>query len=604
MKRIKVLLATMCLMYGVIQAQEPLTLTFSGQIGDGYFQQMDRIGIKNVTRDWVEILNYPDTILTINNPVGVTDGEAEVIFKVAPNPFYGETYINFTVNEKMSVVITAYRLNGEICSQYESDLCPGNYSYKVSFSNPQLCILTVQIGEVRHAVKVVNTGYGSDDCVTMVGSRQETKEISSRGDVVHPFQYGDVMEYVGYATINGSIVSSEHKTQSQFFDEDIILHFSPYVPTVQTDYVDNILQTSATCGGEVVSDGWAFVASRGVCWNTEPNPTVANPHTSDQSGLGHFTSSITELLPNTVYYVRAYATNSAGTAYGNEVSFTTEPESLWPNGTLPGLFSIDEIRSVQFSQGNLQYKASTNTWRFANTQYEIIGEENVNISSTYDGYIDLFGWGTSGYNHGAVCYQPWSVGNNPHNYYAYGNQLYDLDNQNGWADWGYNPIINGGNQENYWHTLSLNEWSYILYSRETPSGIRFAKVYINELSMNGLIILPDDWDESLFWLTHTNQPNAPFTSNPISIEQLNYLESYGVVFLSTTERRGWDIYQPTYNSGTSIVYWTSTHGNDQDACTLLINQQYVLYMDPWWNKVSRWVGLPVRLARTTILDKQ
>lgn len=586
MKKTGLLFLLMCMMSIFIQAQESLTLTFTGQIGDGYYQQMNRIGIKNVTRDWVEILNYPDTILTINNPVGIVDDEDKDFFKVTPNPFYGETYINLIIQEKTPVVIKAYRLTGEMCSRFESELCPGNYYFKVSFSNPQLCILTIQMGEIRHAVKTINTGYGSDDCITLVGSSQETKEISSRGDVVRPFQYGDVMEYVGYATINGSTVSSEHKTQSQFFDEDIILHFLPYVPTVLTDYVENILQTTATCGGEVVSDGWAFVTSRGVCWSTEPNPTVADSHTNDQNGLGHFTSSITGLSPNTVYYVRAYAINSAGTAYGNEYSFRTEAESIWPNGTLPGLFSVDEVSKVQFSQGNLQYRATTNTWRFADTQYEVIDEEqNANPTSTYDSYIDWFGWGTSGYNHGAICYQPWSTDPDNNKYRAYGNPQCNLYDQTGKADWGYNSIVNGGNQENYWRTLSKEEWEYLLFQRATPSNIRFAGVYISAIGVYGLLLLPDDWSEYSFYLAYPNE--VELFANDISMEQFEYLESLGAVFLRAAY-------------GANGKYWTSSKEYPESAYYVCLNcgNDILLAKGRRYRYYTH-----VSLARTTVLNK-
>lgn len=107
-----------------------------------------------------------------------------------------------------------------------------------------------------------------------------------------------------------------------------------------------------------------------------------------------------------------------------------------PQGSLNGLFSVGASKKVFFSQGNLQYQASTNTFRFAPLQTESIGEDNSNISSTYSGWIDLFGWGTSGYNHGATSYQPWSSSTNNSYYYAYGNSCYNLYDQNGKADWG------------------------------------------------------------------------------------------------------------------------------------------------------------------------
>ena len=95
------------------------------------------------------------------------------------------------------------------------------------------------------------------------------------------------------------------------------------LPTVTTGAVDNVTETTATCGGNVTAVGYSAVTARGVCWDTESNPTVDGSHTSNGTGTGSFTSSITGQTANTTYYVRAYATNSVGTAYGEEVSFTT-----------------------------------------------------------------------------------------------------------------------------------------------------------------------------------------------------------------------------------------------------------------------------------------
>ncbi len=94
-------------------------------------------------------------------------------------------------------------------------------------------------------------------------------------------------------------------------------------PTVITVIATNISLTSATSGGNLFSDGGSTITAKGICWNTSSNPTIADSHTSDGSGVGNFVSSLTGLNQNALYYVRAYATNSIGTAYGNEVSFTT-----------------------------------------------------------------------------------------------------------------------------------------------------------------------------------------------------------------------------------------------------------------------------------------
>ena len=92
-------------------------------------------------------------------------------------------------------------------------------------------------------------------------------------------------------------------------------------PTVTTAATSSITANSASVGGNVTSDGGASIAARGVCWSTSENPTIADSHTSDGTVIGSFTSSITGLSPGTTYHVRAYATNSAGSGYGNDISF-------------------------------------------------------------------------------------------------------------------------------------------------------------------------------------------------------------------------------------------------------------------------------------------
>ena len=95
------------------------------------------------------------------------------------------------------------------------------------------------------------------------------------------------------------------------------------LPTVTTTAISEITQITAMGGGEVTEDGNAEVTARGICWSIIENPTIEDDHTADGAGTGSFTSSMTGLTASTTYYVRAYATNSEGTAYGEQVSFTT-----------------------------------------------------------------------------------------------------------------------------------------------------------------------------------------------------------------------------------------------------------------------------------------
>ncbi|OFY40990.1 MAG: hypothetical protein A2X18_02800 [Bacteroidetes bacterium GWF2_40_14] len=95
------------------------------------------------------------------------------------------------------------------------------------------------------------------------------------------------------------------------------------LPTLTTATLTNITSTTASGGGSITNDGGAAISARGVCWSTNQNPTINDNITTDGAGIGSFISSITGLTPGTTYYVRAYATNSVGTAYGDQVISTT-----------------------------------------------------------------------------------------------------------------------------------------------------------------------------------------------------------------------------------------------------------------------------------------
>jgi hypothetical protein len=117
----------------------------------------------------------------------------------------------------------------------------------------------------------------------------------------------------------------------------------PNLPFVETSNVQNITQTSSASGGVVYSDGGSAVIARGVCWSTLPNPTTANSHTTDGAGVGSFSSSVTGLAQNQTYYLRAYASNSNGTAYGNQFSFyTTSFYSVGDTGPAGGIVFYDK----------------------------------------------------------------------------------------------------------------------------------------------------------------------------------------------------------------------------------------------------------------------
>jgi hypothetical protein len=141
----------------------------------------------------------------------------------------------------------------------------------------------------------------------------------------------------------------------------------PTPPIITTAAISSITHIAATSGGNVTSDGGATVAARGVCWSTATGPTTTlSTKTTDGTGTGTFTSSITGLTASTVYYIKAYATNSAGTAYGNELTFTT---SVAPS-TIPGAPTIG-IATKGNAQAVLTFSAPVSNGGSAITGYTV-----------------------------------------------------------------------------------------------------------------------------------------------------------------------------------------------------------------------------------------
>ncbi|MBR3490932.1 MAG: hypothetical protein IKH44_01345 [Bacteroidales bacterium] len=280
------------------------------------------------------------------------------------------------------------------------------------------------------------------------------------------------------------------------------------------------------------------------------------------------------------------------------VRFSTQ--SNFPTGTINGKFTINEDGGkIYFSQGNLQYQASTNIWKFAESQYDYIGDANSNISSSYDGWIDLFGWGTSGYHDTNdpynVNYQPWSSSDslldNEYNSYGYGpsSNMPDMNLTGTSAnyDWGVNnPISNGGNTANQWRTLTQPEWSYILNTRNTTSGIRFAKAQVNDV--NGVILLPDDWTTDTYNLNNTNNIGASYISNVLNASQWVMIENAGGVFLPAAGGR---FGTTVADVGSAGFYWLSS--SNSSCCAYYV---YIYNFGIYLVDYRRYLGRSVRLV--------
>lgn len=415
--------------------------------------------------------------------------------------------------------------------------------------------------------------YGSDDYeVTLNGNSFFVEVTGLQPSTLYYYKY--IVDY-------GSVTDwySDIYTFTTASDE---IHL-PVLATVQVTGVGTM---AASCLCQVVDDGGAEVTERGACWDTRPHPDNTSHVFANGGGLGEYTVDMTGLEPNTIYYVRAYAKNSKGIGYGEELSFTTQEVLEAPLGCLNGLFTVSEERQVWFSQGNLQYHPLLSEWGFAEYQPLYIGDGNTQIGPDYDGWIDLFGWGTSGFDHGAVCYQPWSTSPDVEKYHAYGSWEYNLNDQTGQADWGYGIEVEEGQEAHPFRTLSSDEWEYLFHERSTASGIRFARAQVG--GVNGFLLLPDHWSSSMYYLNNVNQEEASYGSNTMTLATFEDLESNGAVFLPAAGRRTDD---EVWDVGSYGWYWSSSAYGERKALSLYFKEDYL-----GTQSANRSTGCAVRLV--------
>ncbi len=236
-----------------------------------------------------------------------------------------------------------------------------------------------------------------------------------------------------------------------------------------------------------------------------------------------------------------------------------------------GVFSVSSTKQVTFSKGNLQYHPANDEWRFAENQTDYIGDANSNCSSTYNGWLDLFGWSTGSTNFGVSTST-------------------DYDDYSGsFVDWGTNKI--GNDAPNTWRTLSYDEWVYVVFNRPSASSLN-GVAQVN--GVNGLILLPDNWScpagvtfKSGFHSSNGVEYYAAYQT--FTADQWSKLEAAGAVFLPTAG----------YRFGSSVgyvrsygYYWSATEYNSYVAYSLGLGSDEALMLS-----LNRGYGPSVRLVK-------
>lgn len=246
-----------------------------------------------------------------------------------------------------------------------------------------------------------------------------------------------------------------------------------------------------------------------------------------------------------------------------------------PTNALAEVFSLGASTQVYFSTGNLQYRGSSPAWQFAPAQYIVLGDDNRNIAEGYTGWIDLFGWGTTGQSE---CPKPWYTYSNTSEYVINNNLNNSMDASH---DWGANTI--SGTRG--WRTPSRSEWEYLINGRPDAANKKAAAVVYD---VRGLLLLPD------YWILPANCTFTTSDTNRYNSAQWTQMQRHGALFLPATGYRDVVTIHSVNEQG---WYWSSERSNNTQSYALKVLDTPPSMVIVENVEVSRAFGCSVRLVK-------
>ena len=244
-------LFTLTIILPIAIVAQSVTLKFTGVYSSNQYVQLNRVVIKNLTKGWQETIYWPDTTLVLQNGTGIEEMHEVNGFYLTqnvPNPFEGTTEATLVNEIGGETTLSIYDLNGHLIVKQEFHLPTGTHRFMIHLATANAYLLNASANGLKTSIKMVCDGGGVANKIDYIGGTAiaRTKALSN-----NPFSYTDNMEYIGYATINGSEMESVHITQTQNTSQTITLHFNassgggtacPGTPTL-TDYDGNVYNT-------------------------------------------------------------------------------------------------------------------------------------------------------------------------------------------------------------------------------------------------------------------------------------------------------------------------------------------------------------------------
>ena len=230
MKRFYIVFLLLSLCLGAFSQE--ITVRFTGQLNNSNYCRLDSVAVTNLSRNWTEMLEYPDTIVVLG---GTNDAELYVattqgLGQNIPNPFDCETRVELSVSQRENVRMQLLDASGKQYADYRGSLDAGVHTFDISAANPQTYILNAVVGDKSYSIRMVNMGSGCGSSIKYAGI---SGGITAKLTTTNEFQNGDNMHYIGYVTIGSEVVTSNVVEQPQTASEDITLNFSHCQPLAE-----------------------------------------------------------------------------------------------------------------------------------------------------------------------------------------------------------------------------------------------------------------------------------------------------------------------------------------------------------------------------------
>ena len=435
---------TIILLFSVVSAQT-VSVTFTGRDAQNQYLPLSRVVVNNHTKGWQETLVWPDTVLVMT-ATGIGDVETRLIASLQlsqnnPNPFDGTTFVNLNVAEQGDVELLLTDISGRIVGANNySPLQPGPHSLRITLSSPGLYFLTARQNGRTASVKMVNRGNGGGNAIAFAGivgannySPLPQPKNAHRGETNNPFDFGDQMEYVGFADFNGREIVSGRMLQVLETSQTVVLTFEDGlpcsdIPTV-TDHEGNVYATVQIGQQCWMRDNLRTTTSPSTGMYLIPAVNVDYTYTGKQARWYNNDSATYAPMNYGLLYNwnaavdtfnTAYGETSVNTSYGNavSVSFSGNRRGICPAGWhLPSDAEWTQLTDYVSSQpeytcvGNSSYiakaLASETGWNSSTRTCAVGNDQTTNNASGFGAVPAGLHW-YDGFNYAGCLAHFWS----------------------------------------------------------------------------------------------------------------------------------------------------------------------------------------------------